>query len=1082
VSFKGNARGMGIVVVMFLGLVLSSAAFAQYTTGNVQGTVFDPGGATVKDVTVTLRSRDTNVTRAFTTRADGVYLFAAVPPGYYDLTAEAKGFAKATATVIATSSGTVTENLTLTLAGQGTTVTVQALAAADFDATDAQLATTRNEQEVENLPIAGLDLTTTFALEPGVQPMYTAGRGSLVKVAGAQTGLIAANGGRPEASNVEIDFTDANDWEFGGIAVGAAPVPDFVQELRIITANPPAEYGVRSNGEIEFVTKSGTNLWHGDLYDYLKNDYLNARDYFNQSGKATRIDSNNYGFSTGGAVIKDKTFLFGGWERQKTLGGGYTDTALVPSDAARASVTDPTIATLIQTYLPKATGPDPNDPTNTQVGSVTQQFAAPSTSYQFLIRGDQQFSSKHLLAIRYFQGTGTSVLTFSAFNTLAGFDSNLHNEERNPNITDTYSFSPETVNQLRIGYSRSIAILPPQNGLESPRFTIAGLVGFGALPYFPQGRTFNIYQVNDVLSHVAGRHLLKFGFDFRKIQDNSVNATNARGSFNFPSLSAFLSGDLSSWSQQFGPTALGFRTNLFSLFAQDDFKLRPTLTLNLGLRWEYQGALTEANGQIAILDPSLTGAIGNAGTGVLGAFRVGNPVINSNPGNLAPRLGFAWNPGNGKLVVRGGYGIFWDSFTFTPLASARSNPPLNYSFGLSGTSSFTGANNFDALYAGTAPIVTQAQQQLGSFGNLMNFGSLTTANRNISNAYAQQYGLTLEYRLAPSTVASIGYVGTKGTHLADVIPINSIANGPAPATSLADELARLSEFQAAFAGAYGPGNNRLDPRFDQVNLVSDLAASTYNALQLSLKHSLRYGLTVQASYTWSKSIDNSSSSNPTQDANDNGFPQNGNALNRERAVSNFDVPHRIVVTGIWNVPFFQNRSGLLSNLFLRGWSVQTVSTWQSGVPGTVLSGPVQGISDVNLDGNFIPNGDDNTRANFNPAGTGFTLNNPASIAGQTQYSQPLLGNNGTSGRNTVRLPSLVNFDWAFQKACLLRESGFRGSGPWALQFRTELYNAFNNPYLRPAGDNWRTVSSAGFGLLNSAAPSRNLQLALRLVW
>jgi len=1069
-------------LLIWLSVVSAAPVFAQYTTGTVQGTLLDSGGGVVNGAVVTLQNKDTNAVRAITTGNDGVYVFTALPPGKYELTVEAKGFAKVDAAFVVTSSGTTTQNVTLQVAGQANTITVEALSAANFNTTDAQLATSRNAEEVGSLPIEGLDTTTLFALEPGVQPMYSTGRGTLVKVAGAQTGLIAANGGRPEASNVEIDFIDANDWEFGGIAVGAAPVPDFIQELNIITSNPPAEYGIRSNGEIQFVTKTGTNSWHGDIYDFVKNDLFNARDYYDTTGKATRIDENNYGFSTGGAAIKNKTFLFGGWEQAKTLGGGYTDVALVPTQAARNTITDPVIQQLTQTYLPLPTGPDPGDPTNPDIGSINQQFSSPSNSYQFLVRGDQVLSPKHTLSIRYLQATGTSILTFAAFNTLAGFDSNLHNEERNPNITDTYAFSPTTVNQLRVGYSRSIATLPPEDGLETPRFIISGVVGFGALPYFPQGRTFNIYQVNDVLSHEVGRHLLRFGFDYRKIQDNSQNATNARGSFTFPDLDSYLTGEPSAWSQQFGPTALGFRTNLFSLFAQDDFKIRPTLTINLGLRWEYQAALREAHGLIAVLDPTLNEPIGDAGTGALGAFREGNPVVKANPANLAPRIGFAWNPGSGKLVVRGGYGIYWDSFTFSSLASARSNPPLNYSFALNGNSSFVGPNNFDALYNGTAPIITTAQSQLGSFGDLQNFGSLTTVNRNSSNPYSQQYNLTLEYRIASATVASIGYVGSKGTHLGDVIPINSIVNGPAPATSEADELARLAEFQAATANAYGPGNNRLDPRFDQVNLDTDLAASNYNALQLNLRHSLKYGLIVQASYTWSKSIDNSSSLNPTQDANDNGFPQNASALNLERAVSNFDVPHRVSITGVWNVPFFQNRSGLLANVALKGWSVQTVTTWQSGVPGTILSGPVLGISDVNIDGNYIPNGDDNTRANFNPSGSPFVLNDPTALATQTQYTQPLLGNDGTAGRNTVRLRNLVNSDWAFQKQFQLKESGFLGSGPWALQFRGEIFNAFNNPYLSPAGDNWRTVASTGFGLLNSAGPTRNVQLALRLVW
>ncbi|HEY1254989.1 MAG TPA: hypothetical protein VGF01_09435 [Terracidiphilus sp.] len=312
---------------------------------------------------------------------------------------------------------------------------------------------------------------------------------------------------------------DANDWEFGGIAVGAEPAPDFVAEFKVITSNAAAEYGVKSGGEALFVTKSGTNNWHGDAYNFLQNDALNARDYFDATDKATRIDRNNYGFASGGALRRDKTFLFGGWEQLKVIGGGFTTLAYVPSAAAIATVTDTTIKNLINKYLPTATG----STTNSEVGTVSQQFSAPTNSYQFLLRGDQNFSNRHSLTLRYFQATGTQVLTFPAFNTLAGFDSNLHNESRNANITDSFMLSLVTNNQLQLGYDRSVAMLPPQNGLVSPRFTVSGLVGFGSLPYFPQGRVFDVYQLNDIVSHIAGKHILKLGIDGRRISDGSVN-------------------------------------------------------------------------------------------------------------------------------------------------------------------------------------------------------------------------------------------------------------------------------------------------------------------------------------------------------------------------------------------------------------------------------------------------------------------------------------------------------------------------------------------------------------------------------
>jgi hypothetical protein len=1069
-----NRLWVVISAVLFL-LAGAGAAYAQYTTGSVQGTVFDPSGAVVGNATVTLRNVKTGVARNFHTGSDGIYYFPAVQPGTYEVTGSASGFGGATVRFTASASQTVTQNLRLAVQSVATQVTV-AETGAQVNTTDAQLSTTRDAISVNDLPNQGRNLVALATLDPGVTPMYSPVSGSLVKVSGAQTGQVAVNGGRPEASNVEFDFTDANDWEFGGFALGTQPQPDMVQEFKVLTSNIPAEYGVKSNGQIEMITKSGTNSWHGDAYDYIQNDWFNARDYFDKSGKATRIDENNYGFSMGGPVIKNKTFLFGGFEQNKTKGGGFTAVAAVPSTSARALVTDPTVASIFDQFIPQA-APSAGDPL---VGTVTSQFSAPANNYQYLVRLDQHFSDKHSLAVRYFQGTGTFVLPFPSFNTLAGFDAGLHYEARNANITDTYDFSPATVNQLRVAYARSLGLLPPENNLQSPRFNILGLGGFGALPFFTQGRIFNVYQVNDIVSHMAGRHLLKFGFDARKIQDNSVNETNDRGVYTFSSETDFLNGQAASWVQAFGPTALGFRTALYAAFAQDDFRLRPDLTLNFGLRWEYQGELSEAHGGISVLDPALNQPIGVAGMGALGAFHVGNPAVHANPHNFGPRVGFAWNPGNGKFVARGGYGIYYNAFTFTGLSEARTNPPLNYTVALFG-GQISGSNNFDNLVAGTAPIEVQTGAQLGSFGTLTNFGAITTVNPNLRNPYAQQWDLTLDYQLTPSTVISAAYVGSKGTHLALLLPVNPVVNGPAPATSLADELARLPEFQAAFAAENGPGNNRLDPRFNQVNVNTDLASSSFNSLQMEVRKSMSHGFQFQAQYTWSKSIDNSSSSNPTQDANDNGFPQNYGNLRAERAVSNYDIPQRFLLTGIWDLPFFKGRSGPLYDYVLKGWTFDMINQFQSGVPATILAGPVQGIPDVNMDGNFIPNGSDNARANCGP-GPGFQLGNPASIAAQMKYSLPLLGNNGTCGRNTIRLNGIATSNWSITKHIPLKESGWLGSGPWDLQLRAEMYNVFNHPYLTVAGNAWRTLGSPAFGLYNSAGATRHMQMAIRLTW
>jgi hypothetical protein len=1081
-------KSLARMAAFLLFSLLIPAARAQYTTGTLQGTVFDASGSVIAGATVTLRSLDTNETKNFTAGADGIYYFAALLPGCYEVSATAKAFSRVLAQITVYASQTVTQNLNVPLQSHSTQVMVVAASSTVTDTSDPQLSTTYGAQENDDLPTSR-SISNLTALAPGVQPMYSPSGGGLVKVGGAQTGLISANGGRPENTNVEFDYTDAYDWEFGGFALGTQPQPDMTEEFKVLASNVPAEYGIKSNGEVEMISKAGGNRLHGQTYEYLQNNYFNARDFFDTTGKATRIDENNYGFSAGGPVIKDKTFLFGGFQQNKTIGGGFTDLANVPTPAAIATVTDPGVLNLIHTYFPAPTAAT----SNPLVGTVAAQFSAPANNYQFLLRGDHHLTDRNSIAIRYFQGTGTFVLPFPNFNTLAGFDADLHYESRNANISDTWDISPSTVNQVRFAYARSLGLLPPENNLQTPRFDIldGSLASFGALEFFTQGRIFNVYQGNDVVSHEMGRHQLKFGFDARYIQDNSVNQTNDRGLYLFQTESSFLNAQPALLTQAFGPTELGFREHLYSAFAQDDYRIRPTLTINIGLRWEYQGSVDESHGLTSVLDPSRSGTVGVAGTGPLGSFYVGNPAIQSNPANFAPRVGFAWNPNAGRLVARGGYGIYYDTFNFTALSEARTNPPTNYTFNLT---DFSGANNFDALLAGTAPFIVDSRQQVGSFGNLTNFGTITTVNRDMRNPYVQQWDLLFDYQLARSTVASIGYVGAQGTHLQAFIPINPIApaNRPAPATSVADEQARIGQFEAAVDDEDGPGNNRVDPRFDQVNIVTDAASSTFHSLQINLRTTLRYGLTLQAAYSYSKSIDDSSSSNPNQESFDPGVQQDVHDLALERGPSNYDIPNRIVVTGVWALPFGKDHPSQLANLLIKGWTFSSINTWQSGIPANIYAGPVTvpgapPIADVNIDGVLTPAGADNTRANCNAGGATFQLGNPASLAAQTRYTQPLLGNDGTCGRNRFRLNSLSAFNWAFSKDFRLTERGLMGSGPWSIQFRAEVYNVFNHPDPTVSGAGSLTLTTPpnpnpSFGLYNTAGSPRTMQLALKLLF
>jgi hypothetical protein len=1086
-----------LVPALLACLLWTASAFAQYTVGRVEGTVADATGAVISGAQVSLRSVATNATRTFTTTGDGLFVFFAVPPGEYELSAEAPRFGRRAARLKVVTSETVTHHLALPVAREATQVEVsdEGSAVESLDVNDPQHSITRSDLELTSLPSLGRNMISFVQLAPGVQPMNNprggstfGGGGSLVLALGPQAGLFSANGGRQRAGAVQLDYTDANDWEFGGFALGMQSItPDMLQEFKLLTSNYSAEYGVKSNAEVVMVSRSGTNRFHGAAYDFVQNGLFNARDYFDTSGTATPLQSNIYGVTAGGPVIKDRTFVFGAYEGRRIRGNAFTTLATLPTEAARQTATDPIIVQLMDDYLPLPVG----QTSNPLIGTLATRIPSPIDSYQLLLKADHRFSEKQTASARYLQSTGSFVARSPGANTLPGFDSDLSFKLRNVNLSDSYALNARTVNELRLSYGYAEAQGMPQNGVSTPRFQISGLVNFGAVPINPSGRLFNTYQVNDTLSHFRGAHVLKMGFDVRRIQDNSILDTNTRGVFTFPSLPSFLAGQPSGWTQSFGSTRRGFRTGLYSGYFQDDWKLRPTLTVNLGARWEMQGALDEAKGQIAILDPSTPGPVGAAGTGPLGSFRIGGPAVEANPINFAPRLGFAWNPHSGNLVVRGGYGIYYDAFTFGPLGASRSAPPFNYMPTLTcvpgHVCQITGVNSFDNLVNGTALIQSQTNAQLGTFGTLTNFGSITTVDPRLKNPYVQQFSLTTEYRLARNYVVGLSYIGAKGTHLTRLIPLNPVVNGPAPATSVADEITRLAEFQAAVAQENGPGNIRLDPRFDQVNLHDSRGSSIYHSLQATATKSFSHGLQFQASYTWSKSIDDASDFSPTIQANDNSYAQDGFDLGAERAVSNFDIPHRVIVTGLWQVPFFHSFRGVAGKV-LDGWSFESVNMWQSGVPATLLAGPltVRGntgavlatFSDVNLDGNFIPTGSDNTRPNCAPAAR-FVFGDPAANAGITQ---PLLGNNGTCGRNSVRMNSLTNFDWSFFKNFELTESGPAGSGPWVLQFRAEMYNIFNVPFLTAQTDAWRTVSSPRFGLFNAAGLTRRMQLALRLSW
>jgi hypothetical protein len=1067
---------------------------AQYTTGTVAGVITDPTGATVPGATVTLTSESTTQVRTYVTDATGNYDFPAVSPGRYQLNVAAAGFG-AVQTVLDATSTTLTQNLTLKPANQAATVEVTSTSA-DLNLSDAHQTTTRSSTEIAYLPNQTRNPQGLVFLEPAVTPMYSP-RGqnaSLVAISGAQTGQIAAYGGRGRATAYSLDYTDINDWEFGGFALGTQPSISMISEFKVLTGVFPAEFGLQSSNVVA-ITKSGTNNLHGELYDFIENDALDARDYFDTTGKATPLKQNIYGFNAGVPVWRNHSFLFGGYEKTTTRGAGTIVPLLFPNTNALAQATDPVSKQLLQTLLPSIPQPSASNPTALTT-TVNQLYTGPGDSHLYLIRGDHHFSNAHSVGVRYLYSEGNTVLPYPTFGAPVGNGAFLSTGTHSVNISDTYIFSNNKINELRVAYGRSIGELPPQQDPATPRYNITGVINLGDYQAFPQGRIFNVYQVNDAFSWIHGRHSIKFGADVRYIQDQSSNVSSGRGIYTFPNLPSFLNGTFSLYSQTFGATTRNYRVWIPGFFVQDEWKALPTLTVSAGLRYEPQGSLTEAHGLLSLLDPTLQGvAVGAAGTGPLGAFRSGKTGINANYTNLEPRLAFSWNPGSGRAVIRGGYGVLFDDFNFALLSNIRVGPPLNYSVQLPGPS---GANTFDALSAGTAPIQTATQQQIGTFGTLKNFGAITTVSRSLANPYTQNFTLGVQYQITPKAVASADYLGSVTRKLTDLSPINSVqaANRPAPATSVADEASRLKQFQAAVAAENGANNNRIDARFNQTDQYQAAGSSNYNALAVQLKQSVLYGLEAQFAYTWSRSLDNDSDFNLAQIGQDLSYPQGQGASFRslEYGPSDFDITNRIVLTTVWRLPFFAGQQDFTGHV-LGGWNFTTVEQWQSGVPASIQNGTRLGITDVNIDGNTA-NGQDNTRASLRPEGVDFklsksrtTLNsgttattNPILNTQNLKYVPTLLGNTGTLGRDTFRMPSIANADWSLAKDTHLFEGGFLGGGPWNLEVRADAFNIFNIPFVTATGSNWNTISSGAFGLTNTAGSTRKIQIAAKVTF
>ncbi len=564
---------------------------------------------------------------------------------------------------------------------------------------------------------------------------------------------------------------------------------------------------------------------------------------------------------------------------------------------------------------------------------------------------------------------------------------------------------------------------------------------------------------------------------------NSFFDSNVGGSLTFTSLANFLNGVPFQYTQDFGNSVRGNRLWNEAFFVQDDWKIARTLTLNLGFREEIAGGVTEINGIVSNINPSLTNTpLGGAGTGPLGSFYTGGSFFHTNY-NPAPRFGFAWNPRGGKTVVRGGYGISYDFVYLNPITNGRFLPPFMYTFALANTG-FTGANTVANILAGTSPFQQTGFSAVGSFGTtIKNFGSATYIDPNLKNPQVQQISLTLEREMFKGWLFRLGYSGALGHYLQRTRPLNFMQPGLfAPVTSVAQETANAALYQQLNAGLTGSsttGSNRIDPRFNGVSVVQSTATSNYNSLQFFAERRFASWYAFTTAYTWSKSIDDASDALGVLET-DTAAQQNPNNNRNNRAVSQFDVPQRIVITHdfISSNKFFSSR-GL--NFALGGWQFTGVFQAQSGLPMNILNGSlvIPGTS-VSLTDPSLLGGNNAIRPNL--VGTLNVV--PSTTTGGTNpnkipnsgLAQTLVGQFGTLGRNVLRINPNIQSDMDFGRQFKIRER-------MAFRVDAQFSNIFNNTTFSNAGSLWSLSAPSTFGYYTATdSNSRRVALVGRLTW
>ena len=1084
---RRSQRTTGAWLLFGLLTLLAWAATARaQVTALIKGTITDQSGAVVSSASVTVRNRETGVSRSGMSEADGTYLFLALPVGPYEVTVSKSGFQDSTRSGIQLN---VNQEVNIDVRLQ-----VSSLKAAVNVTEDAPLvSTTTNDisglvgaKEIKQLPLNGRSYDLLLSLNPGIVNFTSQKTGGTGISNSSTANNFAVTGNRPQQNmfllnGVEYTGAAENNMQPGG-ASGMLLGVDGVREFNVERDNYGAEFGKHPGGQVVIVTQSGSDEWHGALYEFVRNSALDAANYFDAPGGPPPFQRNQFGASSGGAIRKDKTFVFGNYEgfRQDL---NQTSVAFVPSLASRAAAV-PSVQPLLNLWpTPLPGSPDYNGISaysSSPLQTIREDFGT--------LRVDQNFSSADTLSAIYTIDDGGD-LTATPVNPYSTDILNLR--EQVISLEETHVFSASLLNTARFGFSRAGYYFTGEPTPGTPAASVAGflsglrvgaVVVGGSAASNPQAQIGlagsnngsnlpikrNIFTYEDRLTLTRGHHQLSFGAWFQQFQSNETIALSQYGQATFPSLTQFIkTGVTSSFLFDPSPTEMNWRSLFSAFYAEDVIRFRPSLTLSLGFRGEISTGWNEAHGRA-------------------GNYTYPNGVISSQPNigtslftkNNAkflpqPRWGLAWSPLGPKTVLRSGFGMYNDLQDALGYR-ADQNAPFNPTYSLA---------NYPVsklLIDPRAPVPTGAKLVPGGVQPDMQTPTLIS------------WSLRVQRELSPNTSVTVGYVGSHGYHELVGIDANTpvpviCPASPCPATYPSNFPAGIADTPVP-AGTYyipfvAPATPRANPTIANTWTWFSVGTSSYNALQVDVSRRFSKGLSFRGVYTYSKALDDGDSLNQTTAGNAPGLVANPYNLRADKGLATFNVTNLAVLNTLYALPFGQGQMYLSGSTggksyLVSGWALGSIVTLQSGF-----------LLTPQLSYNPSNNGDTRNpvRPFRNPNFKGpLVLGNPSQWFNPQAFlaPPPNSGFYGNAGRDIIPGPGLATWDFSVLKDTTITER-FR------FQFRAEIFNLlnranFNTPNLivftPPTTANPTGVSGTAGAITSTSTTARQVQFGLKLLW